>query len=78
MPSEQWYEQCRQAGFLLRSDSPALAKNYGMPGTEGLDPPPWFDINGEQIEYIGACPEVKSEQTIVPPAMPSGLEAIQE
>jgi hypothetical protein len=70
--SPEWYEACRQAGFLLSPDSMALAKNWASGGQEaGLEPPPWFTADGEVIEYIGACPEVRSATQLQLPAAPS-------
>ena len=63
---------CRQAGFLLSPDSPALAKNW-RPGSE-LPEPPWFTADGEVIDYIGACPEVKQETAQQVPEAPSNIE----
>lgn len=70
--SPEWYKVCEEAGFLLRHDSPALAKNWRP--ESGLEPPPWFDAEGNQIEYIGACPEVADQPAVIPPGAPEGLE----
>lgn len=55
------------AGWWLAPDSPALAKNWTP--ESGLEKPPWLDINGNPIEYIGACPEVPG-QPPTPPTPP--------
>ena len=71
------YKICQEAGFLLSHDSPALAKNFALqgPGTEDLDPPPWYDIQGNEISYIGACPEIRNEQVpISPPNSPGSIK----
>ena len=61
---------CDQAGARPGPDSPALAKNWTP--ESGLEPPPWYDIDGNQIEYLGACAPVAQQQTsTVKPSSPS-------
>ena len=52
--------------FTPSPDSPALAKNWTP--DSGLEKPPWFDIHGNVIEYIGACPP--AQQQLPPPSSP--------
>lgn len=49
----------------------ALAKNWTP--ESGLEPPPWFDHEGNEIAYIGACPPAEQQPTLVPP-VPGGLQ----
>jgi hypothetical protein len=73
--SPEHYEMCRSAGALLAPDSPALAKNWTP--ESGLDPPPWYDIDGNEIEYIGACPAAAQEVEIQPPNPPQEVSIIE-
>jgi hypothetical protein len=70
--SPEWYEACKQAGFLLSPDSMALAKNWASGGQEsGLEEPPWLGPDGEVIEYIGACPPAGPTTQLQLPSAPS-------
>lgn len=63
---------CKEAGFIPSPTSQVLAKNW-KPGGE-LPKPPWHDIDGEVISYIGACgPLDNPEPPLVAPAVPGNF-----
>jgi len=66
---------CDQAGMRPGPDSPALAENW-TPGS-GLEAPPWLDIDGKQIEYLGACAPAAPQPSATKPGVAS-LELIAD